>query len=95
MRFRGFAVALCVPAASAVLAGCVDMNAVAASPDMTNRFQHVSAGYTGCYPADNVISHQDMAWGGTWQATCKGKTYLCTSSAVNGGGSMSCAPLAQ
>jgi hypothetical protein len=42
-------------------------------------------------PADNVISNQDM-FAGTWNATCKATTYLCSPAGTE---SYSCAPVAQ
>jgi hypothetical protein len=52
--------------------------------------QTISAGHTGCVPADNQLSN--VMVGGTWNATCKGKTYLCSAS---GASSYSCAPVAE
>jgi hypothetical protein len=73
---------LCPPLLA--LGGCVAM----ARPAL----QQISAGYTGCLPADNQISNVDDALiGATWNATCKGKVYLC-SSAQNAD---HCAPVAQ
>jgi hypothetical protein len=41
--------------------------------------ERVDAGYTGCLPAENQISnvHDDLG-GATWNATCKGKVFLCS-----------------
>jgi len=64
------------------LGGC----AAAARAEM----QTISAGHTGCVPADNQLSNVNV--GGTWNATCKGKTYLCSAS---GASSYSCAPVAE
>ena len=73
--------------------GCVSLD----SPMAQKQLQIISAGHTGCMPDDNaisnVISHGASA---TWNATCKGKTYLC--SAVSSGSnssSFSCAAAAQ
>jgi hypothetical protein len=65
------------------MAGCAAM--------VEKQLQTVSAGHTGCPPAENEISNI----GGhiTWNATCKGKVYLC--SGVSTGESFSCAPVAQ
>lgn len=79
-----------------VLAGCGtvadQLNHPATTPEVIKGYQFVSAGYTGCQPADNAISAppRDLGIGEIWQATCKGKTYLCTSRE-----STSCAPVAQ
>ncbi len=101
MTFRGIAAAMCTGAAAVLLAGCSTaefeqgQEARGASADTMSAFQIVSAGYTGCKPADNVISNASLAWGGMWQATCKGKTYRCTSDSAVGGRSFACAPLVE
>ncbi len=54
----------------------------------------VSAGYTGCRPADNEISglRRDDDGNETWYATCAGRTYLCSeASGDEGATSYSCA----
>jgi hypothetical protein len=61
------------------------------SPYVKSQLQTISAGHTGCMPADNVISNQDM-FAGTWNATCKATTYLCSPAGTE---SYSCAPVAQ
>jgi hypothetical protein len=61
--------------------------------------QAASAGYTGCPAEENEISNFNWKTDPqTWNATCKGKVYLCT--ALYQGGdleprSMSCAPEAR
>ena len=57
-----------------------------------------SAGHTGCLPDDNAISNAALNpdGSGTWNATCKGKIYLCSAVALRGDSmSISCAPVAQ
>ena len=76
--------------------GCVDQSL--RSPAGTKARQGASAGYTGCRSEENEISNFDWKSSPqTWNATCKGKIYLC--SALYQGGeltprSMSCAPAA-
>ncbi len=60
----------------------------------TQALQMVSAGHTGCVPAANHIAQMDMQLNGngTWQATCAGRTYLCSAfKGVNPSVSYSCA----
>ena len=85
--------------AAAGASGCVDLNN---SSSVQGTLRAVSAGYTGCPPGDNVLSnvamHADRS--GTWNATCKGKTFLCTAVvtdtvALNAPVAYHCAPLAQ
>ena len=93
MKFREIAAGLCVSTASAVLAGCATVFPPPTDAQLTPGYQFYSAGFTGCQPKDNVvfqIGRTDM--GDTWQATCRGKTYFCTSSRYSGN---ACAPLAQ
>jgi hypothetical protein len=62
----------------------------------TPHMKNVSAGYTGCLPDENQITNVNPDLGvTTWNATCKGKTYLC-SSVGNSPGSTTehCAPVA-
>jgi hypothetical protein len=73
---------------------CVTPN----SPMMTNALQMVSAGHTGCLPEENQISNVKMALdgSGTWNATCKGRAYLCSAFlGASKSESYSCAPVAQ
>jgi len=43
------------------------------------KLRAVSAGYTGCLPADNEVTNYSPHLGvTTWNASCKGKTYLCS-----------------
>jgi hypothetical protein len=78
-----------------VMAGCAS---IANSPIIVNKLKIVSAGHTGCVPDENEISnvnsHPDGS--GTWNATCKGKLYLCSAvAAVGNSESYSCAPVAR
>jgi hypothetical protein len=63
-------------------------------PGETTSLAVGSAGYTGCLPEENKISNV-IGWAGseTWNATCKGKVYLCSAVASVGiyQGSYSCA----
>ena len=81
---------------TSVLTSCVLPNAD--SPVITSKLKTVSAGYTGCMPDDNQISNLNAKYdgSGTWNATCKGKSYLCSGVASTGGSeSFSCAPVVQ
>jgi hypothetical protein len=74
--------------------GCVTVN----SPIVQEKLKTVSAGYTGCMPGDNVLSNivANRDGSGTWNATCKGKTYLCSAVAtVSNSESFHCALAAQ
>jgi hypothetical protein len=74
--------------------GCVSVN----SPIVQEKLKTVSAGYTGCIPEENVLSNVAAKYdgSGTWNATCKGKTYLCSAVAtVDKSESFHCAPMAQ
>lgn len=67
---------------------------------VANPLKMASAGHTGCLPDDNVISNlkqnNTIGSGSTWNATCKGKVYLCSAVALIGDTpSVSCAPVAQ
>jgi hypothetical protein len=78
------------------ISGCVPL-----SPDtplVIHELQMVSAGHTGCLPAENEISQNNynLNGSGTWNATCKGKVYLCSAVSLSGGGLFfSCAPAAR
>jgi hypothetical protein len=68
------------------------------SPTVTSALQMVSAGHTGCLPEENQISNvkMNLDGSGTWNATCKGKAYLCSAFlGVSKSESYSCAPVAQ
>ena len=76
--------------------GCASLSAN--SPIVQEKLKTVSAGYTGCAPEDNVLSNvaPNPDGSGTWNATCKGKTYLCSAVAsVNKSESFHCAPVVQ
>ncbi len=80
------------------LSGCVSQSAPAKLSAIEPDLQLTSAGHTGCLPADNEISNSTVNLGGsgTWNATCKGRVFLC--SAVSSGNltfAYSCAPVAQ
>jgi hypothetical protein len=78
------------------VAGCI--STLANSPLVIEHLQVVSAGHTGCLPADNAISNVSAKadGSGVWNATCKGKTYLCSAAGSTGNSeSFSCAPVAQ
>lgn len=79
--------------------GCTAIvSSIANSPAGIRHTQLVSAGHTGCLPDDNQISNMSASTDGsaTWNATCKGKIYLCSavSSAGSNAESYSCAPAA-
>lgn len=73
--------------------------ATATPPEnVLNLLKLVSAGHTGCLPAEIDLSNIAMAhdartdlWGGLWNATCNGTVYLCTAARTNNSESFSCA----
>ena len=76
-----------------VTAACVTTN----SPLETHSLQMISAGHTGCAPAENEISNvsTSLDGSGTWNTSCKGKAYLCSAFlGVGKSESYSCAPVA-
>jgi len=78
-----------------VITGC---SVMANSPIIVNKLKIVSAGHTGCLPDQNEISNVNASpdGSGTWNATCKGKVYLCSAvRSVGNSESYSCAPVAQ
>jgi hypothetical protein len=60
----------------------------------TSLMQATSAGYTGCQPQANQISNVQSGLNTLlWNASCQGKTYLCSAvTDANGGRQVSCAP---
>jgi len=97
MFTSGFRVAFAITTTVAIATGCASLSA--SSPIVTDRLKMVSAGHTGCLPDANDISNvaMNLDGSGLWNASCKGKIYLC--SAVASGSaqseSFSCAPAAQ
>lgn len=67
------------------------------SPAIVKPAQMISAGHTGCLPEENVISNAKLSTNGsgTWNATCRGKTYLCSTYVSGNTDIYSCAPVAQ
>ena len=78
------------------MSGCT---AIANSPMVARQMKIVSAGHTGCLPDDNELTNVSLSGDGSglWNATCKGKVYLCTAvgSAGSNSESYACAPVAQ
>lgn len=75
-------------------AACVRVSQIKESPATANALEMISAGHTGCQPADNRISniHMELDGNGTWNATCNDKTYLCSAfKGVNPSDTYSCA----
>jgi hypothetical protein len=84
-------VRISVLAAVLFMSGCVSM---ANSPLVINQLKIRSAGYTGCATDENEISNVNprLDGSGTWNATCKGKVYLCSQGSSGGhAASYSCA----
>jgi hypothetical protein len=82
--------------ACALLTGCVQLGVGA--PNIQDKLKMVSAGYTGCIPEENALTNiePNLDGSGTWNATCKGKTYLCSTIRTTGESqSYHCAPAAQ
>jgi len=73
-------------ALGALLGGCAS----------TSLMQATSAGYTGCQPQANQISNVKSGLNTLlWNASCQGKTYLCSEvSDAKGRWQASCAPAA-
>jgi hypothetical protein len=61
---------------------------------VTDQLKTASAGHTGCAPEQLTISNLRSAGGGLlWNATCNGKTYLCSEVASGkSSAEYSCAP---
>jgi len=88
MKSRGITMTLGLglglAATAALLAGCSSIGEA----------QQISSGFTGCEPADNVISLNQEGPG--WHAVCKGKTYVCTDVSTSlHSATFSCAAAAQ
>jgi hypothetical protein len=87
-------VRISVLAAVLFMTGCVSMGSLANSPVVINQLKIRSAGYTGCTTEANEISNVNPRpdGSGTWNATCKGKIYLCSQGSSEGhASSYSCA----
>ena len=71
--------------------GCASL---ANSPLIINQLKIRSAGYTGCATEENEITNVEARpdGSGSWNATCKGKVYLCSQGSSGGhAASYSCA----
>jgi hypothetical protein len=92
-----FRSALAASAIAAFLGACTPLSS--SVPAVATWLQTASAGHTGCLPEANDLSNVkfDLAGNGLWNATCKGRTYLCSavSSASSNSESISCAPVAE
>jgi hypothetical protein len=66
-------------------------------PAIQDKLKIVSAGFTGCMPEENELSNLAPRpdGSGTWNATCKGKTWLCSAVATTSAHTYHCAPAAQ
>ena len=93
MNTKKFGIALLV-AAIAVVSGC---SAMANMPVIQEKLKIVSAGYTGCMPEENELSNLAFRpdGSGTWNASCKGKTYLCSTVATTSAQTYHCALVPQ
>jgi hypothetical protein len=83
-----------VLAAILCITGCVSMASMANSPVVIDQLKIRSAGYTGCITEENEISNVNPRpdGSGTWNATCKGKVYICSQGSSEGhASSYSCA----
>jgi hypothetical protein len=82
---------------SIVFLGITACASIANSPMVVKQLKIVSAGHTGCLPDENELSNINASpdGSGTWNATCKGKVYLCSGvQSVDGSESFSCATVA-
>jgi hypothetical protein len=83
---------LSLSAALLALAGCTSLN----TPTAQDQLRWISAGHTGCMPEDNLITNAvSNGARGTWNATCRGTTYLCSAVSAGSASSFSCAPVAR
>jgi hypothetical protein len=66
------------------------------NPGTQSHYQTLTAGHTGCVPAENQLSNLSIRGDGegTWNAQCKNQAYLCS---VTGQKEeiVSCAPVAK
>src|SRR4051812_3559959 len=89
----------CLAVLAAIAASASGCTSLAENlPMVHEKLRTVSAGYTGCMPEENILSNikPNPDGSGTWNATCKGKTYLCSAIAtVDNSVSFHCAPAAQ
>ena len=68
------------------------MLSATACVSVTDQLKTASAGHTGCEPEQLTISNLRSAGGGLlWNATCNGKTYLCSEIAGKSSAEYSCA----
>jgi hypothetical protein len=75
---RTFLSAAVAAASMICLAGCA--LPTPDSPAVQSKLKLISAGHTGCLPEANIITNVIARpnGDGQWNATCKDKTYLCT-----------------
>jgi len=96
MRIRRLVMTLAILATG--IGGCAVSPGSSGSSIVEAKLQLVSAGYTGCMPEENAISNVRYSGftGGTWNAACKGKSYLCSGAySTDSSWSFHCAPVAQ
>ena len=97
MNANKFLGAATVATVLALIVGCAAVPSTN-STIIVDRLKMVSAGHTGCLPDANEISNVKMNLDGSglWNATCKGRTYLCSAvGSVGNSESFSCAQVAQ
>src|ERR1700722_13396797 len=83
---KTYMVRISVLVAVLFMTGCVSIGSLANSPVVINQLKIRSAGYTGCATEENEISNVNPRpdGSGTWNATCKGKVYLCSQGSSEG-----------
>ena len=77
------------------LTGCATLaSSIVESQPFTNELKAMSAGYTGCLPDNNEVAVISYDTNGhmLWNATCKGKKYLCSTVSTTRSDVSSCAP---
>lgn len=81
---------------SILLVGCVTPSNVNKSEFAKEKIRYMSAGSTGCLPADMDVEFIEPKWNvhGVWTVTCKSNVYVCSASGVDQNVA-SCSPLAK
>ena len=77
---------------------CLASGCTVSASLVQDRLKLISAGHTGCLPDENEITNVSTRSDGSgiWNATCKGRTYLCTAvGSVGNSEAFSCAPVPQ
>lgn len=70
---------------SLFLAGCVTPSNVNNSEFAKEKIKYMSAGSTGCLPADMNVEFIDPKWNhhGVWTVKCKSQLFVCSAAGVD------------